>query len=372
MAVFGGAAPLVAQRIVVPSPVQAGVPFQAVVEVGPQGGILSRPPLFLLRPGSGELIGPTMVDAYPVGESLPPGRQIAFTFTAPAIGAGSQGSLLLLADLGNNVSGGQVVGQLDVGAATVVSRTHLFPTYIAGDDLGRIIRNEAILSLANSDAVARTIANGQAQLFAAGVATPIATLSLAGLTVDKYSARRVAFDTRALADGAYVVRAAWTDPVTGIPVQATHGLLKSVSAPAVALDFPDGKVLRPGATRVEARAVGVYFSSAGMPAMSYAFVLALQPGSTPFAGSLVPFVADDLVLASLQNGVGGVLANHVGAATWTSVRRGHGLRDLLGVGGISVGHPNLARIRNLRVRGALVLFGSGGFGASQAEELVFQ
>lgn len=363
---------LAAQRIQVPNPVQPGVPFQAIVEVGPLGGFLRRPPLFLLRPGSGELIGPTLVPTYAAGDSLPPGRQVTFTFAAPASGAGAAGTFLLLADLGNNLAGGQVVAPLTVGGPSAAPGTHLFPTYLAGDGYGRVAGNAIELSLANSDGSARTIASGRVELFAPGTATPLASQSISGFVVERHSARRVAFDLSSLPEGPYVVRAAWTDPVTGASVAAAHGFQKrSSSLPAVALDFPDGKVLQSGNARLEAGAVGVYFGL-GRPAMSYAFVLAFQPGATPFAGSVLPFVADDLVLASLQGSVGGMLANHAGTPRWVAVARGHGTRDLLAVDGIRIGHPNLPRLRNLRVHAALVMFGPAGFGTSQPEDLLFR
>lgn len=342
------------------TPVQPGVPFTVTV----LGSFTSTdgPQLFLLRP-TGELIAPFVWGWGPAGGAAGPITH--FLFTAPATGDGSAGSFVLWFPAGSN----SAVARLDVGTASVIATTHLFPMWVASSHA------TDMFCLTNTGAAQQVLRSGRIDLFAPGGTVSLAGIDLTGYVIDAGGVRFIPLPLAGLPREPMVVRATWVDSA-GISRNATHGVQAQVYPPVEPdLQLPGGRdIARGGAIPVRI----VCTPSASAAARFYAIVLGAAPGTTllPSGQHLPVAIGDPFVLASLSNGLG-IIDNGVGTTRSESVRWGHSVRTVHIAEG-RIRHPNIPGVLGLRLRAAgFVLADFGVYGrnawmASQSEDLTLR
>ena len=359
--------------IQVPStPVTPGVPFTVVLTNNTSICIDTSTSniLTLLQP-DGDLIAPVLVGCGPVAVCLANGGKANLTYTAPASGPGSSGSFVLLCPHGSGAA-----ARLDVGKASAVfPDIHCYPTAIPRGPGGHHVKfptgSGSEWEFANTAGKSHVI-SPTLKIFSPGGTVPVASTPLPSLTVPTNGITRVSLPLSRLAAGPYTVQATWFDPGTQGTISVRHGIQIS-SGISLDLHFPGGKVVPRGGS-IPVR-IAVPQGSPRPPTPWYYLLAAgYLPGSLPLPGGvIVPLALDPLVVASVTNGVGGLLTSNVGNTTSAGVYCAHSVTYFPVATGISIAHPG-AVLSGLRLRmGALAINpGSGPDVASQPEEIVLQ
>ena len=352
-----------------PAPVTPGVPFTVVLtnNTGICIDILAGNVLTLLQPG-GELIAPELVGCGPVAFCLTGGQSTNLTYAVPTSGPGSSGSYLLLCPYGSGAA-----ARLDVvGASPGFPDIHTYPPAMphgpGAHQYAPPPSQGPEWEFANTANLPRVI-SPSLSIYTPGGSIPVATLSFPALTIPAGGVTRVGLPLAGLALGPYTVEASWNDPAIG-PTTGRHGIQIS-SATALDLHFPGGRVLAPGGSipaRIAVNQPG-FFSA---PTWSYALAVGFLPGSTALpGGTIVPLVPDALVLASLANGIGGLLTGHVGTTTSQGVYCAHGITSYPVATGMVLAHPGPPALLGLTLRVAVFALdpATGTLAASQPEEI---
>jgi hypothetical protein len=295
------------------------------------------------------------------GFLFPPGSTATLWFNVPATGPGSSGSFALRVwgvamrlDVGNASPGFPAIRGYPIGIGGY-SFSHRVSTFTQPYDNWEVN---------NTGTVPHTFAAGDAiRIFTPGGSTPVATASLAGFTVPAQSSLAGPLPLAGLAPGPYTVEMAWLDPGTGSVVTARHGIHDLGD---ITVDLPGGHVVPNGGM------LPVELIVQGLPVVPvpYAFCVGIAPGSTLLpSGFAVPLVGDAAVLASLADGIGGLLPNNVGtvppySSPWVAYQI---------VTGLGVHHPGAA-FSGMIIRAAAVahLPGSPFYNVSQGEDLLIQ
>jgi len=357
----------------VPStPVTPGVPFPVVLTNNTSIciDVQTTNVLTLLQPG-GELIAPALVGCGPTASCLANGAKTTLNYTTPTTGPGSSGSFVLLCPYGSGAA-----ARIDVGAASPgFPDIHAYPTRIPHGPGGHHIAFPpgagSEWEFANTAGVARVI-SPNVRIYTPGGSVPVASTSYPSLTVPAGGVARVSLPLARLAAGPYTVQADWIDPGTSGPVSVRHGIDLSAAA-GVDLHLPGGPVV-PLKGALSARiAVPRPFYRTPAP-WPYVVAIGYQPGTTTFpGGAIAPLALDPLVVASVLNGVGGLLTNNVGNTTAGAIYCAHRNTYFPVATGIGIGHPGPA-LSGLRLRvGAIAIDpGNSAVMASQPEEITLQ
>jgi hypothetical protein len=216
--------------------------------------------------------------------------------------------------------------------------------------------------IANSGRAPHTLGAGdRIELYAPGSTSVIAMTELEGITVPSGKAVPFELPVAGLVPGPYSLEMFAVDPGTGAIERSRAGIRARGSR--VDLHMQAGHALRPGAPLRMALAVQGF--PPGGPAPLYALLVGLDPGVTVLPGAVLPLVPDLLVHLSLENGLGGLLQNHLGTVTNVSLPPFFdGVAE-----GITLAHPRLAALSGLDVRVAALVFDLPltTIGASQPE-----
>jgi len=354
-------------------PVQPGVPFTVTLTNNSSTCIdtMVTNVLTLLQP-TGELVAPELVGCGPVSFCLSNGQVASLSYTTPATGPGSSGSFVLMCPYG---SGAAV--RLDVGVPSVsFPAIHTYPTAIPHGPGGHQVAYPATAGseweFANTTNQAQLI-SPTILIFTPGGAVPVAFTTFSSLFVPANGVTRVSLPLAGIPSGPYTVETIWVDPAMGSSATVKHGIQLG-SGVMVDLHLPGGHVLVPGGT-IEAR---IALNEAGFfttPTWSFALAVGFLPGSTPLPGGvIVPLVPDLLVMASISDGVGGLITGNVGLTTTQSVYCAQSSTSYPVATGIQITHPGPPSLGGLTVRlGALAIEPlTGQIAASQPEEITFQ
>jgi hypothetical protein len=368
------ALPVVSQTTIqVPStPVTPGVPFQVVLTNRTSICIdTSVTNVLTLLQSGGELIAPVLVGCGPVGSCLVNGASTTLTYTAPASGPGSSGSFLLLCPYGSGAT-----ARLDVGTANpVFPDIHAYPARVphgpGGHHLPFPPSSGSMWEFASTASQPRVI-SPILSIYTPGGFMPVASTGFPSLTVPANGVMRVALPLTGLAAGPYTVQADWIDPGTNGPISVRHGIELS-SGVSVDLHLPDGRFI-PHRGSIFARFTVT--QTALRPPVAWLYVVAVgyQPGTMTFPGGvIVPLALDPMVVASVQNGIGGLLSGHIGTTTSASVYCAHSVTYYPVATGIRFTHPGPV-LSGLRLRVGALAFNpaAGADAASQPEEIVLQ
>jgi hypothetical protein len=318
----------------------------------------NQPMLALQHPEGAIIKYPNTTDcftAFPVGTSL-----IGF-IAIPASGPGSNGSFVLR-------SFGAAV-RLDVGTPSAsFSAIHTYPANPLWRFYAHVwnpVAGAVDWAFANTGSTNHVFGAADVmRVFSPGGTVPLVTTSLAGVTVPARLETVMTLSLPGLPAGPYTVETTWLDPATNVVTTQRHGIQAFSAAD---LNLPGGHVIPSGGV-LPAELNLVSFPVPSTPL--YAFCVGIAPGSTPVPGvSAVPLMLDAAVTASLADGIGGLIVNHVGA----TVPWGSGSEGAYTASGIGVTHPGPA-FSGITVRCAAIAFEpvSGQFGASQGEDLLIQ
>lgn len=354
------------------SPVQPGVPFTVVLtnNTGTCIDVATTNVLTLLQPG-GELISPVLVGCGPVGTCLINGGKANLSYTPPSTGPGSSGSFVLLCPQSSGAAVRLNVGSMSSGFPDI----HAYPTAIAYGPGGHHVAfppaSGAIWDFANTASTARTIAT-TLRVFRPGGSTAVASIGLNSLRIPANGVTRVPLPLIGLGAGPYTVEADWLDPGTNATVTARHGLEIS-SGTGVDLHFPGGRYIARKSS-INARIAVPWPSPRAPSPWPYVLAVGYQPGTTPLpGGAILPLAIDPLVVASVVNGIGGLLSGNVGTTSSTSVYCAHSVSYYPTATGIRIAHPGpiLSGLR-LRVGAIAISPGNNAIVASQPEEITLQ
>jgi hypothetical protein len=293
-------------------------------------------------------------------EVLLPNSTTTFNFLLPASGPGSSGSFVFRAY--------SAAVRLDVGTASAS-----FPAiHAAPREIGEAWDGHTVLftpnfpswAISNTGTGSHTFGAGDViRIFTPGGVVPVATMNLAGIAVPPLQSVALVLPIAGLVPGPYTVEMSWLDPGVGSAMTVRHGIREHAR---MSLDLPGGHEVPAGG------ALPVEFSIRTFPWNSpahYAFCIGALPGSTPMPGGFsVPLVLDAVVLASLVDGIGGLLTNNVGALP----PLGSPFNFFFATG-IGITHPGPA-FSGVVVRAAAVAFDpiTQLYGASQGEDIVVQ
>jgi hypothetical protein len=317
-------------------------------------------PFILQQSDGGVIVYPSSADClFP----FPPGTTWQSQFGVPATGPGSlSGSYVFRSHF--------AAVRMDVGAASPsFTALHFYPDH-ASYRFGAHAASPGFAmnwQVANTGTSPHTFGAGdQVRIFAPGGSVPLATASLAGTTVAAKLTASGLLPLAGLVPGPYTVEVTWLDSGTNTVTSVRHGIQTTGTGD---LQLPGGHVIPTGGV------LPVNLTLCGItPGLSpaYAFCIGVAPGSTPIPGAgSIPLVLDAAVMASLANGIGGLLVANVGIATQQS--SGFGAGDCYGATGIGVTHPGVA-FSGVVVRGAAIFYEPtvGQFGVTQGEDLVVQ
>ena len=301
-----------------------------------------------------------------------PGVSEWFQFTAPSSGPGSSGSFVLL--YGWTPA---AVGRLDVGVVSpAFPSIHAFsPTVHLGFGTHAVtFGSPAFWSVGNTSGAPFTFgAADTVQVFAPGGATPLASQSIAGISVAPGAVAAVPIPIAGLVPGPYTIAISWNDPVAG-PLVRRFGIHEAAYAD---LYVPSGKVLPFGGS-VSMFTNGLVLG--GGP-LSFAVIADMSSGSTGLpTGQFIPLVLDPVAQACLTSSLFGLLVNGQGTATaLPSTCYGYCAPGGRGpfitryvTPTTTLFHPNVPGLTGLVVRVATLLFDftGGRWVATQGEEIV--
>ncbi len=363
----GLAVPAGAQQLTIPSgPYAPGTTVNATISDDTGNGFIvpAGCELRFLRP-SGETVSPIVLPGQfcDILTGLPPGGSAPFPFTAP----NQPGTYLVVIPYATGA-----VARLDVGSvAPSVPEVSFFPAGVRFPQTARETNfanpGNSQWWLSNIGTTPHTFVVGDSiSVRVPGPGSPIATLSLAGITVQPSKVAAVTLPVAGLTPGPYELEASFADPVAGFTTVRSG--IRQVGS-RVELFLPDGRELQPGGSLSIALALQNFPTSG--PA-AYVVLLGLAPGSTPLPdGTLVPVVASDgFVVQSLTSALFGLFGNHVGFAN-----------NLYGPGafffdaevtGITLAHPNIPGVAGIPFRLAAVGLDPAQtvFGGSQPESIL--
>jgi hypothetical protein len=355
------------------APVSPGVPFTVVLTDNSPSciDILVTNVLTLLQP-TGEVITPELVGCGPISICPPSGQPISLTYSVPASGPGSSGSYVLLCPYGTGAA-----ARLDVVTPSAgFPDIHAFPALMPHGPGAHHIEAPATpgsdWSFCNtapqSHAISPTIA-----ILTPGGSVPVASASPA-LVVPANGVVQTSLPIAGLAAGPYTVEVQWFDPGVSGFVTVRHGIEIS-SGVSIDLHLPGGKLIPSGGALPARLVVRDSFAVPFVATWSYALCVGVSPGSTQLpGGAIVPLVPDPFVLASITNGIGGLLTNNVGVTTLQGVYCAHGVTSWSVASGIAIAHPNVPGVSGLGARVAVVAIDPAAqvFIASQPEDVTLQ
>jgi hypothetical protein len=349
------------QIITLPSqPVTPGATFTATI-FNDTGDFLymscGGSPLWLQHEDGSGVTRPVGTDCL---MAIPPNATMPVWFATPATGPGSSGSFALRAFF--------AAARLDVGAASpAFAAIRGYPPQIGSYYNAHTVAFPANIpnwEFNSTATVAHTFgATDFVRVYTPGGVVPVAAASLAGVTVPPQRSLQGFLPLAGLVPGPYTVEMTWLDPGTGTVLTSRHGIQNGGN---VSVELPGGHVIPSGGS------LPVALGMTSLPwnaSTHYAFCVGVLPGSTPIPGGFfMPLVADAAVLASLADGIGGLLMNNLGvvpppASPWSPAF----------VTGLGVAHPGPA-FSGMVVRAAAVVLEpiSQYYGVSQGEDLLIQ
>jgi hypothetical protein len=185
---------------------------------------------------------------------------------------------------------------------------------------------------------------------------------------------QAALPLSALPSGPYTVETTWFDPGTQANVSVRHGI-ETASGASIDLHYPDGKVIPLGGSLPARFAVRDSTGWWTSPTWSYLFCIGVLPGSTPLpGGAIVPLVPDVVVLASITDGIGGLITGFAGQTISEGVYCAQSFDWYATAYGIAIAHPNVPGVSGFGGRTAVVAYDPAGqvWAASQPEDVVLQ
>jgi hypothetical protein len=297
----------------------------------------------------------------PCGSTLPPGGTLTEPFVLPATGPGSNGSFVFRSHL--------AAIRIDVGSPSPGFTTiHANPYRISHNWLGHGVDfggSEPSWEISNTSLLPHTFGAGDVvTIHAPGSSTALVTAALAGITVPPQLTIVGTLPLSTLGYGPYTVVMSWLDPGTNTMASLSHGIVEY--GPDVDLRLKGGHLVPIGGS------IPVEFAITSFPYLlptDYAVCLGVAPGSTSVGPYTIPLVLDFLVMASLTDGIGGLLVNNVGTAPPSFAKWEPAI-----ISGITIQHHGVPGLSGVVVRAAAMAHQpiSGYFGASQAENLIFQ
>ena len=207
------------------------------------------------------------------------------------------------------------------------------------------------------------------EIFSPGGTVALSTLNQGGVLVPAGKVTQVTLPIGGLAPGPYDVRGSWIDPGSGQFEQPRSGIHRQGSR--VNLHLPDGSDLFPGGG-IQIVLSAVDYAILPAPEPMYFLAVGQQPGTTVLPdGTQVPLVMDNLVQASLNNGLFGTLAGNIGTIPNISPVPFFGF--LGEASNIKLSHPNVPSVVGLKLRMAAAALqpASGMNGATQPEEIAY-
>jgi hypothetical protein len=272
--------------------------------------------------------------------------------------------------------GSGAAARLDVGAASAgFPDIHGYPTAVphgpGGHHLAFPPGQGSEWEFANTGSQPRVI-SPTVRIFTPGGSVPVASTTYRSLTVPAAGVTRVSLPLARLAAGPYTVQADWIDPGMPGPVTVRHGIELSTGT-SVDLHLPGGAVVPRGGALPARFAVPRPSPRAPTP-WPYVLAVGYLPGTTSFpGGAIAPLALDPLVVASVLNGLGGLLTANVGNTTAASVYCAHSLTYFPVATGIRIAHPG-PLLSGLRLRvGAIAIDPANNIvAASQPEEITLQ
>jgi hypothetical protein len=356
------------------APVSPGVPFTVtLIDNGPACGfdLLVTNLLTLMQP-TGEVIAPELVGCGPVSICSSSGQPHLLQYTVPASGPGSSGSFVLLCPYASGAA-----ARLDVVAPSAAfPDIHTYPAQmphgVGAHHIETSFAGNNDWEFANTAAVPRSIAP-TIDILAPGGSVPIVSASVT-LLVPAGGVVRTTLPLTGLPAGPYTVSVQWFDPGLGAATTVRHGIELS-SITSLDLHLPGGKLIPVGGSIPARFAVRDLSSFWTVPTWSYLFCVGILPGSTPLpGGALVPLVPDVVVIASITDGIGGLLTNNVGVTSPQGAYCAHAVTTWATAAGISIAHPNVPGVSGFTAHVAAVAFepGSQVWAASQPEDVTLQ
>jgi len=344
-----------------PQPVAPGSTMQVTL-FNNTGGELGLPcggsPLWMQHPDGTPIAYP---GPYPCGFPFPQGTTVTDQFQVPATGPGSNGSFVFRS-LAAAV-------RIDVGAPSAsFPAIHANPYWISNTNLGHAVDYNGTSpswEISNTSTSAHTFGAGDfLSIHAPGALVPLVSVGLAGITVPPQLSISGVLPMAGLPYSPLTVVMSWLDPGTNAVVTISHGINEGTD---VDLRLKGGHVVPIGGSIPVELAI---YSFPSLLPIDYGFCLGFLPGgSTQFGQHEIPLVLDALVMASLANGIGGLLVNNFGTAPPLLAKWEHGT-----ISGITVHHHGIPGLSGVVVRAAAVAYEPvyGIFGTSQPELLIFQ
>jgi hypothetical protein len=361
--------------IVQTTPVTAGVPFLVVVIDNGPGCIdaLVTNVVTMMQP-TGEVIAPELVGCGPISICLAAGQPFPVQYTTPAAGPGSSGSFVLLCPYGSGAC-----ARIDVGAPSpAFPDIHTYPTRMphgpGAHHLPVIPSGAPEWEFSNTAAQAHAIVP-TISILAPGGTTPLATASPA-LVVPAGGVVRTSLPIAGLAPGPYTVSVQWFDPGLSAVTTVMHGIeISPATGASIDLHLPGGKQVPFGGS-IPARFAVRDPGNPWVPATwSYLLCAGVLPGSTPLpGGAIAPLVADAAVLASITNGINGLLLNNAGVTVSQGAYCAHAVHSWAVATGMGIAHPNIPGLSGAGARIGVVAYDPAGatWIASQPEDVTLQ
>lgn len=340
-----------AQSLVGPTaPIAAGQTATFFMNSGPGYTTFQTGPSLFQLSATGDLVAPEYATYTDFPTFVAPGATTAISHLVPATGPGSFGShVVFFPELGG------AVARLDVVAATpgfpsihsFPRRIHLGPGSHFATFSGAIgaPRDWAFGNVSNTNFTFPAFS--VLEVLSADNTAVLATLPLSGILVPAFSVTTVPLPILNPEPSSALIRTSWNDPVAG-PITRICGVHPARSAD---LHLPAGREIAPNSSLP----VKLHLESVSGLAPLYALAVGIQPGNTVLPGNVIaPLAFDALVQASFDNGLSGLLSNHIGAAQNSIITCfcPPGLDWM--ARNIGISHPNLPFLSGVQVRVAAV------------------
>jgi hypothetical protein len=248
---------------------------------------------------------------------------------------------------------------------------HVFPSAILNGFTSHAFdpwSGTAVWSIGNVSSVPFTFSAGDTlRVLAATGGAPVAVFPLAGLIIQPGKVMGITLPT--LPPAPYLVEVTWTDPSAGSQLRR----IGVRDHQQVDLHFPRGRNVPIGGNIEAIVGLQYAFIPGATPAPTYALAIGLSSASTVLPGGvLLPLAIDPLVLASLTDGIGGLLQNNTGVPP--SVYVPFCPADRFMSPSILLNHPNIPALSGVVLRVAAAAYDpvSGAWGASQVAEISLQ
>jgi hypothetical protein len=352
------AASAAAQQIIIPPwPATPGEALELMLlnDTPNPMGVPVGNPVSMQHPDGGVIIYPQIAD---YSMPLPPGESISILLDIPAQGPGSYGSFVL--------RWREAAVRLDVGAPSAS-----FPAIHTSPWFGSHQTHPNFFGIhweaTNTGSTWHAFGpSDMLRVYSPGGTVPLMAASLAGVVLPPQRGLTGILSFDGITPGPLTIEVTWTDPATNAVTSVRHGV-RPWTYNFVDVGLPGGHVIPTGGVLPVELMLLVDSPSAPF----YAFCVGIAPGSTPVpGGDLFPLVYDAAVLASLTDGIGGLLIANVGQATPVIAQV---LNLAWRASGIGITHPGAA-FSGMTVRCAALGYeaGQGILMVSQGEDLVIQ